>query len=107
MIGSGYDSELGTLLKTVASSNIYFLGIRKNISDYMSNSDIFALSSVSEGMPIIIIGVLLSRVLMILTPVCGTVDVVNGKNGILCKNFTTESYTAVLSKVTGNLAYYK
>ena len=107
VIGNGYDSELGTSLKTAAGSNIYFLGTRKNISDYMANSDLFVLSSAFEGMPITIIEALLTGIPVVSTPVCGAIDAINGKNGILSKDFTTESYTAALSKVTGNLAYYK
>lgn len=107
VIGNSYDSELGTSLKTAAGSNIYFLGTRKNISDYMANADIFALSSAFEGMPITIIEALLSGIPVVSTPVCGAVDAINGKNGILSKDFTTESYTAALLKVIDNLAYYK
>lgn len=107
VIGNGYDSKLGTSLKTAAGSNIYFLGTRKNISDYMANADIFALSSAFEGMPITIIEALLSGIPVVSTPVCGAVDAINGKNGTLSKDFTTESYTAALSKLIENLTYYK
>jgi len=107
MIGYGYDSELGASLKAMAGSNVYFLGTRKNISDYMANADLFVLSSTYEGMPITIIEALLSGVPIVSTPVCGAVDAIDGKNGVLSDNFTTESYTAALSKAIGNLTYYK
>ena len=107
VIGNSYDSELGLSLKAAACSNIHFLGTRKNISDYMANADIFVLSSAFEGMPITIIEALLSGVPVVSTPVCGAVDAVDGKNGVLSDGFTTESYMAALSKVINNLAYYK
>lgn len=107
VIGNSYDSELGLSLKAAACPNIHFLGTRKNISDYMANADIFVLSSAFEGMPITIIEALLSGVPVVSTPVCGAVDAVDGKNGVLSDGFTTESYMAALSKVINNLAYYK
>ncbi len=107
VIGNSYDSELGASLKAAAGANIHFLGTRKNISDYMANADIFVLSSAFEGMPITIIEALLSGVPVVSTPVCGAVDAIDGNNGVLSDGFTTESYTAALSKVVGNLAYYK
>ena len=73
----------------------------------MANADIFVLSSAFEGMPITIIEALLSGVPVVSTPVCGAVDAVDGKNGVLSDGFTTESYMAALSKVINNLAYYK
>ena len=107
VIGNSYDSELGASLKAAAAPNIHFLGTRKNISDYMANADIFVLSSAFEGMPITIIESLLSGVPVVSTPVCGAVDAVDGKNGVLSDGFTTESYMAALSKVISNLTYYK
>ncbi len=107
IIGNSYDSELGASLKVAAGPNIYFLGTRKNISDYMANADVFVLSSAFEGMPITIIEALLSGVPVVSTPVCGAVDAVDGKNGVLSDGYTTDSYTAALSKVISNLAYYK
>lgn len=107
MIGSKYDSELGASLKIAAGENVYFLGTRKNINDYMAYADIFALSSAFEGMPITIIEALLSGLPVVSTPVCGAVDAINGENGVLSDDFTTESYTAALSKTIDNLSYYK
>jgi len=107
IIGNSYDSELGASLKATAGPNIHFLGTRKNISDYMANADVFVLSSAFEGMPITIIEALLSGVPVVSTPVCGAVDAVDGKNGVLSDGYTTDSYTAALSKVISNLAYYK
>ena len=107
IIGKDYDSDLGKSLRTVADNNIYFLGTRHNISDYMANADLFVLSSTFEGMPITIIEALLSGVPVVSTPVCGAVDAIDGKNGVLSRDFTTESYTVALSKVIDNISYYK
>lgn len=107
VIGNGYDSELGASLKAAARYNVHFLGTRKNISDYMVNADLFVLSSAYEGMPITIIEALLSGIPVVSTPVCGAVDAIDGKNGVLSDDFTVDGYTAALSKAIANLAYYK
>lgn len=107
IIGNSYDSELGVSLKAASGPNIHFLGTRKNISDYMASADIFVLSSAFEGMPITIIESLLSGIPVVSTPVCGAVDAINGKNGVLSDDFTKNSFTAALYKVINNLSYYK
>lgn len=107
VIGNGYDSDFGKSLRKAANTNIHFLGTRQNISDYMANADIFVLSSIFEGMPITIIEALLSGVPVVSTPVCGAIDAIDGRNGVLSSDFTTESYTAALSKVINNISYYK
>ena len=107
IIGANYDSVLGKELRKLACPGIHFLGTRKNIADYMLLSDIFALSSSFEGMPITLLEAMLSGSPMVSTPVTGAVDVVDGKNGVLSKDFTQESYVAALNKVLNNYDFYK
>lgn len=107
IIGATFDSDEGKRLKAMAGNGIYFLGTRKNISDYMLQSDIFALSSKYEGMPITLLEAMLSGTPMVSTPVTGAVDVINGKNGVLSKDFTTESYVDALFEMLDNYDSYK
>ena len=107
IIGAFFDSELGKHLQSIAGEGIHFLGTRHNISDYMLQSDVFVLSSNFEGMPITLLEAMLSGTPMVSTPVTGAVDVINGKNGVLSKDFTEESYTAALKKILYNHQSYK
>lgn len=107
IIGANFDSEEGKKLKTLAGNGINFLGTRANISDYMLQSDMFALSSIYEGMPITLIEAMLSGMPMVSTPVTGAVDVINGKNGVLSEDFTEEGYVAALNEVLNNYESYK
>lgn len=107
IIGADYDSELGNKLKKLIGGGTYFLGTRKDIADYMLQADVFVLSSLSEGMPITLIEAMLSGVPMVSTPVTGAKDVINGKNGVLSKDFDPESFTEALREVLDNNDKYK
>lgn len=107
IIGAHFDTDEGKQLIAMAGEGIHFLGTRTNIADYMLNSDFFVLSSSYEGMPITLLEAMLSGTPMVSTPVTGAVDVINGKNGILSKDFTESSYVAALNKMLDNLDQYK
>lgn len=107
IIGAGFDSELGKSLKTISKQNIHFLGTRKNICDYMLNADLFVLSSNFEGMPITVIEALMSGVPVVSTPVCGSIDAIDGENGEISADFTKASFVATLNKVLDNIHKYQ
>lgn len=107
IIGAHFDSEEGKKLQALGGDGVHFLGTRKNIADYMLQSDVFALSSSFEGMPITLIEAMLSGTPMVSTPVTGAVDVINGKNGVLSKDFTEPSYISALKEVVDHNQQYK
>lgn len=107
VIGAHFDTEEGKNLVALADKGIHFLGTRTNISDYMLQSDVFVLSSSYEGMPITLLEAMLSGTPMVSTPVTGAVDVINGKNGILSKDFTQASFIASLDEMLNLLDEYK
>ena len=107
IIGAGFDTEEGKKLTAMAGPGIHFLGTRINIADYMLQSDVFALSSGWEGMPITLLEAMLSGTPMVSTPVTGAVDVINGRNGVLSKDFNEESYVAALNEMLDHLDSYK
>ena len=99
VIGAGFDSNRGQRLQAKAGPNIVCLGTRKNVGDYMLNSDLFTLSSRYEGMPITLIEASLAGLPVVCTPVCGAVDmVVDGKNGILSKGFEIKDFVDALAE---------
>lgn len=100
ILGTGFNSDEGRHLLSMAGDNVHYLGVRKNISDYMLNADIFCLSSIYEGMPITLLEASLAGVPCVSTPVCGSVDLILDRiNGKLSKDFTLESYVDALQYV--------
>lgn len=97
VVGTGFEEEIGKKLRAKSNANIYFLGPRKNISDYMLQADYFCLSSWYEGFPITMIEAILSGVPIISTPFKGVSDIIkNNVNGIISKSFEMDDYLTSL-----------
>ena len=58
-------------------------------------------------MPISLLEAMLSGLPMVSTPVCGAIDVINGKNGVLSKDYSLDGYVEALENVVDNLTAYK
>lgn len=103
VIGDGYDNEIGKQAKAIANSRIHFLGAKHNVSDYLSLSDFFILSSDHEGMPITLIEAMANGCIPVGTPVSGFNDVIiDGENGFISKDFSDESFTEAIIKAISN-----
>lgn len=103
IVGAYFDSGEGLKLQSKSCDRIHFVGSRHNIPDYMLNSNVFCLSSLSEGMPITLIEASLCGVPAVSTPVCGAVDMIsNGVNGYLCSDHTKAEYTKALIESYNN-----
>jgi glycosyltransferase involved in cell wall biosynthesis len=93
IVGAGFESSLGNELKSMASDNIYFIGEKKNVTDYFLNADAFCLSSFHEGMPITLIEAFACGCVPVCTPVGGISDSIkNGITGYLSKSVSEEDY---------------
>ena len=104
IIGADFDSELGQKIQKGAGEHVHFLGTRKNIADYMLNSDVFCLSSIYEGLPITLLEALLSGTPIVCTPIAASHDVLtNGKNAIVSTDFSEAAYVYSLREVTNKL----
>lgn len=98
IIGGGFDSEKGKELQALACKNIHFMGLKKNVSDYLKCADAFILSSLNEAMPISLIEALACRCIPLSTPVSGCIDIIkNGGNGFIAKDFTLDSFVTMLN----------
>lgn len=83
MIGSGYNKNH---IRN-QNKNVHVLGEKKNVGDYMKNSDFFILSSLYEGLPLSLLEAMSIGCVPICTPVGGIVDVIeNNKTGFLSKS---------------------
>lgn len=96
IIGRDY-GELENL-KAIANDKIHFLGTRKNVVDYIANADAFCISSLYEGLPIVLLESLSMGCIPICTPAGGIVDVIDSNIGFLSKGFEQEDYYKVMKK---------
>lgn len=77
--------------------NVYFLGIKKNVVDYMLNSDALCLSSSYEGFPMVIIEAMNCGLPVISTNVGGISDAIkDGINGFLSDTLLLDDYIVML-----------
>lgn len=77
----------------------HVLGERHNPLEYLKEADVFALSSLFEGMPISLLEALAVGAIPVCTPVGGIPNVVKDKvNGFLSEDISEESYYNALKK---------
>lgn len=97
IIGRGFTSGDGlTLLKT-ACPQIYFLGEKSNVGDYLLSADYFCLTSKYEGLPISLLEAMSVGVTPIATPAGGIINVIkDGETGFLSSDFSKEAYKSAV-----------
>lgn len=99
IIGSAKENSLLNKLKNIAGPNIYFLGAKDNIGDYLKIADGFCLTSKFEGLSLATIEALSMKVIPICTPVGGVPEVVrDGDNGLLSEECTLDSYSEAIKR---------
>lgn len=92
ILGEKFDTA-GLYLKKKSSNNIFFLGAKTNVADYLLNSDFFCLTSLWEGLPISLLEAMACKVIPICTPVGGIPNVIkDGITGYLSPNCEKTSY---------------
>ena len=103
IIGEGYDSEEGIILKKMAGDHIFFMGGQRYVADYLLNSDAFVLSSLFEGMPIALIEAFACGCIPLSTPVSGSIDLIqDGINGFISADFSENSFLVMLKRFFTN-----
>tara|TARA_B110000037_G_scaffold28862_1_gene34337 strand:+ start:8050 stop:9273 length:1224 start_codon:yes stop_codon:yes gene_type:complete len=85
---------------------VEFLGAlpRKEVARYLLMSDVFLLSSLVETFGVVAIEANAMGLPVVSTPCGGIADIIeSGVNGVLCKDFTVESYVACIREADGLL----
>lgn len=93
IIGHKFDAwnDIKKVIET--SEDIFYLGEKHNVADYLLCSDFFCLSSLWEGLPISLLEAGILGVCPICTPVGGVKDVICDKRfGILSRDISLSSY---------------
>lgn len=101
------------IMNSANKKNIFFLGKKENVFDYLSIANAFCLSSNYEGLPMTLIESMAVGCYALCTDVGGVKDVVvNDKLGLLAKSVSLADYYAIikeflLSKKTYDKNYIK
>lgn len=94
---SNASSDYYNMLRDNNYENVYFLGLKSNIADYLMCADTFCLTSFKEGLPLVVLEAMSFGLPIISTPVGGVPDVIEDKiNGMLSSDFTLDSYFQTL-----------
>lgn len=83
IVGDGREKTvLESLIKKYQLKNIRLIGFRDNIQDYYACADIFVLSSITEGLPNVVLEAMIHKCPVIATNINGVCEVIeNKKNG--------------------------
>lgn len=99
VIGGNFDSDEGRKLQEHSVKNIHYLGLKANVTDYLSLSDAFCMTSFFEGLPISLLEALSCGCYPICTAVGGIPDVIQDESvGILSKDISVASYKDAILK---------
>ena len=99
IIGDGFCHGEGYELVKNSSPNIYYLGLKNNVADYLYLANAFCLTSIYEGLPISLLEAFACGTIPICTPVGGIPDVLkDGVTGYLSDDVSTDSYMAAIDK---------
>lgn len=92
------DSKIMQEIRKNNSGNVYFLGLKENVGDFLNEADFFVMTSLFEGMPISALEALSVGLPMVSTPAGGMVDLVeDGINGFVSDDFTLENFVKQIS----------
>jgi len=86
--------------------NIHFLGFRENVREILQQSDIFLLSSVSEGFSISTIEALSEMIPVIATRSGGPEEIISdGETGVLVETANPDAICSAVKYLTENIEY--
>lgn len=87
----------------IVNKNTFILGSKSNIADYIDNSDALILSSINEGMPLVVIEAMSYGKPIISTSVGGIPEMVkNDENGFLTDDISVEGLLSAIFRFLGS-----
>ena len=102
-LDSEVDYSKDCLTKAKNIDNIHFIGIKSNIGDYMLCSDALCLSSIYEGLPLVVLEAFSMGKVVLSTPAGGVPDVIEqGINGYTSNDFEKDSFYRLLVNYQNN-----
>lgn len=102
LLGDGVDRDKirNEIHKNGAESYIFTLGLKKNVHDYLRQSNIYVSASRTEGLPLSILEAMACGLPIVATDAGGTKDIVkNGINGFLVKVDDEDGMQEALQKL--------
>ena len=105
IVGSGREKQ--NVVELINSSGLedyfYLLGERNDISEILSDTDIFVLPSYSEGLPVSILEAMSLGIPVIATPVGGITEaIIDGHNGLIVDTGSTTQLAEAIAKLIEN-----
>jgi glycosyltransferase involved in cell wall biosynthesis len=98
--GPGFEDFKDLVRENNLEDNIHLLGVVSNVSDYMHEADVFAMTSSWEGLPISLIEATLTGLPTIVTNVGGCAEVAHeALNGFVVDSFEASDYASKLSSL--------
>lgn len=99
IVGVNQDNKIYQSIKGYLGQRIHYIGERTDIIDLLKEADVMCLSSIWEGLPIVLLESLSVSCIPICTPVGGIPNVItDGFNGILALNTTVLEYKEAISR---------
>ncbi|MGX7092021.1 glycosyltransferase family 4 protein [Hutsoniella sourekii] len=105
IIGEGeLRSKLETLIKELnLEEQVFLLGYRENIAEYLSVSDIFAFPSLQEGLPVALMEAMAVGLPCIVSNIRGNSDLIDqSKGGFISKDNTGDQYMMYLNQLSSD-----
>lgn len=85
-------------VKLIKGVHTHQLGLVNNIGDYLDCADVLVMSSINEGMPLVVLEAMSMGLPIVSTPAGGLQDMITKENGILSDNFTEQSLTSAIEQ---------
>jgi len=105
IIGRGKNEKklLGLIDKLHLKNNVFLIGYKENVFNFLKSSDVFLFPSISEGLPVSLMEAMLVGIPIICSDIRGNRDLIsNYVNGILVKKNNCYNYSSAIVDILNN-----